>query len=337
MAGNYSPFGGDSESPFSDPSVASFTSNPARGLQEFNPFDDDQGSSQARGDSKLKTTPTAQLPPPSQPAVLQTGKEPPSSVVAAGQENLERRQENLESTVAELQRREQELQRRQMGGLRANNFPPLPAKCPCKPCFFNDISIDIPINYQKTCRGLYIRWQVYSFTLVFNFLSALALLVDNDEPVHEGQTFGISIAYLIFNVPLSFLGWYRTAYNALKDDGSFCFVMFLIIYFLHILVNIFYCIGAPGYGACGFINGTEAFHQSVPVGAMMFACGGLFLGGAIVDMVLLVKIHRFYRLAGASVQKAQEEFATGVAFNPQVKSAAADAAAYGVQSAIRRE
>ena len=52
--------------------------------------------------------------------------------------------------------------------------------------------------------------------MIFNFLTALALLVDHDEPVHEGETFGISIAYLLFNVPASFIGWYRTAYNAMK-------------------------------------------------------------------------------------------------------------------------
>ena len=48
-------------------------------------------------------------------------------------------------------------------------------------------------------------------------------------------------------------------------------------------------------------------------------------------------MHRIYRLAGASFQKAQEEFATGVAFNPQVRNVAADAAAYGVQGAMTRE
>ena len=57
---------------------------------------------------------------------------------------------------------------------------------------------------------------VYSFTLFFNFLSAFAMLVDDDEPIHEGETFGFSILYLIANVPLSFIGWYRPCYNALK-------------------------------------------------------------------------------------------------------------------------
>jgi len=62
----------------------------------------------------------------------------------------------------------------------------------------------------------FVSFLVYSFTMFFNFLTALALLVDNDEPVHQGRTFGISIAYLLWNVPASFIGWYRPAYNALK-------------------------------------------------------------------------------------------------------------------------
>ena len=47
-----------------------------------------------------------------------------------------------------------------------------------------------------------------------------------------------------------------------------------------------------------------------------------------------VKVHRIYRLAGASFQKAQGEFARGVASNPHVQSAATEAAAAGVRSAI---
>ena len=57
---------------------------------------------------------------------------------------------------------------------------------------------------------------VYSFTMFYNFLAAFALLVDNDEPIHEGETFGLSLLYLVANIPLSFIGWYRPAYNALK-------------------------------------------------------------------------------------------------------------------------
>lgn len=38
--------------PMQDPSVASATSNAARGLQEFNPFEE-QDNSQAKGESKV--------------------------------------------------------------------------------------------------------------------------------------------------------------------------------------------------------------------------------------------------------------------------------------------
>ncbi|CAH3176526.1 unnamed protein product, partial [Porites evermanni] len=73
--------------------------------------------------------------------------------------NLVLRSSQLTRKAAELQRKEQELQRMQFGGYRENNFPPLPSKCPYKPCFFHDISIDIPIQYQRTCKLLFYRWQ----------------------------------------------------------------------------------------------------------------------------------------------------------------------------------
>ena len=33
--------------------------------------------------------------------------------------------------------------------------------------------------------------------MFFNFLAAFALLVDDAEPIHEGETFGLSILYLV--------------------------------------------------------------------------------------------------------------------------------------------
>ena len=48
----------------------------------------------------------------------------------------------------------------------------------------------------------------------------------------------------------------------------------------------------------GFINATEEIHYSVPVGAMMFVAGGLFLLGVIVDIFFLLKVCLLYN--GAS-------------------------------------
>ena len=68
----------------------------------------------------------------------------------------------------------------------------------------------------KKVGEFFVFLSVYSFTMFYNFLAAFAMLVDDAEPLHEGATFGLSILYLVVNVPASFLGWYRPAYNGLK-------------------------------------------------------------------------------------------------------------------------
>lgn len=45
-------------------------------------------------------------------------------------------------------------------------------------------------------------------------------------------------------------------------------------------------------------------------------------------------MHRIYRSAGASLEKAQGEFARGVVSNPHVQNAAGEAAAAGVRNAV---
>jgi len=51
-------------------------------------------------------------------------------------------------------------------------------------------------------------------------------------------------------------------------------------------------------------------------------------------MVMLIKVHRLYRSTGASFQKAQQEFATGVMRNDNVQSFAGQAAAAGARQAM---
>ncbi|KAK2554507.1 Secretory carrier-associated membrane protein 2 [Acropora cervicornis] len=132
------PFAGDSENPFADPFVASHTSNAARGIEDFNPFVDQNSSK-------------------------------PGS-------------------AAKVEEEHEHLRKRQEVCYRENNFPPLPSKCP-----------------------------LYVFALCYNCIAAMALLVsDTGGYAYGGQTFGFSILYLVLNVPLSFLCWYRPSYKALK-------------------------------------------------------------------------------------------------------------------------
>lgn len=100
------------------------------------------------------------------------------------QAELLRRQEELEKKAAELDRRERELQSHGAAGQvppllalsscllnlanhflaswfhagRKNNWPPLPEKFPVGPCFYHDISVDIPVEFQKTVKIMYNLW-----------------------------------------------------------------------------------------------------------------------------------------------------------------------------------
>lgn len=41
---------------------------------------------------------------------------------------------------------------------RKNNWPPLPEKLPVGPCFYHDIAVDIPVEFQKTVKIMYNLW-----------------------------------------------------------------------------------------------------------------------------------------------------------------------------------
>ncbi|KAL2294364.1 hypothetical protein Nmel_008092, partial [Mimus melanotis] len=41
---------------------------------------------------------------------------------------------------------------------RKNNWPPLPENFPVGPCFYQDFSVDIPVEFQKTVKIMYYLW-----------------------------------------------------------------------------------------------------------------------------------------------------------------------------------
>lgn len=70
---------------------------------------------------------------------------------------FQRRQEELERKEQELARREEEM-RSSTYNVRRNNWPPLPEQCCFQPCFYQDIQVDIPLEFQKIVRHLYYLW-----------------------------------------------------------------------------------------------------------------------------------------------------------------------------------
>ena len=101
-----------------------------------------------------------------QPTTSQTSQSdvqaPPTYTPSSSQQlnlsQIEKQQEELNRRAAELDRREQ-LINTPVNGIE-KNFPPLPSWCPgpFKPCYYQDITREIPVEFQKWVRLLFYLW-----------------------------------------------------------------------------------------------------------------------------------------------------------------------------------
>ncbi|XP_078313077.1 secretory carrier-associated membrane protein 1-like isoform X1 [Crassostrea virginica] len=318
--------------PFADPSVQQARGGQPTGtgaVDDYNPF--------AEGN---QTRPTAgqTIPPPqpaqTQPAIMQPSNPPPPYTESSAQKvdtaDLQKRQEELERKAAELQRKEQEMKNMQYNE-RANNWPPLPKFCPVGPCFYQDFSVDIPMEFQRTVKFVYYIWLFYACILFLNIWASLAFFIADSSA--GGATFGMSIVWFVLFTPCSFICWYRPLYKAFRSDSSFNFFVFFFIFFFQFICTIIQCIGIQGY-TVGIINGMHMAigddelkgTRHLGAGLAMIFMGILFGLAALIDFLALVKVHKIYRSTGASFDKAKQEFSTGVMRNETVQGVASNAA-----------
>uniref|UniRef100_A0A3Q3WHS4 Secretory carrier-associated membrane protein n=1 Tax=Mola mola TaxID=94237 RepID=A0A3Q3WHS4_MOLML len=290
----------DFSNPFQDPSVTQVTqSAPPGGLEEYNPFTDARTA--APGNAPKSTPAPSQQ---TQPAIMKPTEEPPAysqqqtQDQARAQAELLRRQEELEKKAAELDRRERELQSHGAAGGRKNNWPPLPEKFPVGPCFYHDIAVDIPVEFQKTVKIMYNLWMFHAGTLFVNMFGCLAWFCVEES---HGVDFGLAMLWFLLFTPCSFVCWYRPLYGAFS----------------------------------GWIAALTGLNSSIPVGIIMLLIAALFTALSVGSLIMFKKVHALYRTTGASFEKAQQEFATGVMANKTVQTAAANAAANAASNAAR--
>lgn len=319
------------ENPFADPSVqraVEGTGTTKANLDDYNPFD-------AQKNATTSANNGGSGPAVMNPSSTNEEREPPPAYTKSGQQQIstadfQRRQEELERRARDLERREEELKNTPYNA-RQNNWPPLPTWCPwgLKPCFYQDISVDIPVEFQKIVRNLYYLWVAHAGLLTANLVVGLLYLFCNKE---GGAMFGLALVYWVLYTPLSFICWFRPAYKAFRDDSSFNFMVFFFVFFFQFMISVIYALGIGGMGSSGFITGIYAVTGAdsngftIFVGVLMLITGLGFAVCALGDFYLLVTIHKLYRSSGASMAKAQAEFTSGVMQNEQVQAAAAAAA-----------
>ncbi|XP_052831662.1 secretory carrier-associated membrane protein 1 isoform X6 [Octopus bimaculoides] len=325
----------EAANPFADPSVRQATSGTQGTLDDFNPFADKNNTQPVPASRPTIPAPQPSQPPASQPAIMTPSEEaPPYSAVGAQKidtSDLQRRQEELERKAAELQRKEQEMRNMQLQG-KQNNWPPLPKWFPIGPCFYQDFSVDIPLEFQKTVKFAYYLWMLYVFVLFLNFLGSLANLVARSD---GANTFGFSILWFLLFTPCSFVCWYRPLYKAFRSDSSFNFFIFFFVFFFQFCTCVIMSLGIPGFTVGWFIS-LSVFGSHPGLGVFLTLVSLCLTVYTAANILMLIKVHRVYRSTGASFQKAQAEFAQGVMRNETVQTAAANAAAGAARGAAQQ-
>ncbi|KAK8727192.1 hypothetical protein OTU49_009745 [Cherax quadricarinatus] len=331
--------------PFAEPSIQQATRGSAQnGLEEYDPF-----STQPTVNNTTTTVGNAGNPPTyvqpvvgggvvsGQPAVVTpTPNNPPTYTPSAQQQvttaEFQRRQEELEKKAEELARKEEELRNAGTAGARQDNWPPLPSAFPVGPCFYQDINVDIPLEFQKIVRMLYYLWMFHALMLLLNILGSLGLFIQ----FQESSTFGLAILYFFIFTPFSYVCWFRPVYKAFRNDSSFNFMVFFFVFSAQLVVSIINAIGIPGMGSCGVLLGISCVNspgvETKIVGAAVLVVAAGWVALALADFIAITEVHRIYRSTGASFAKAQAEFSQGVMRNEHVQNVTANAASAAVRN-----
>ncbi|XP_065910489.1 secretory carrier-associated membrane protein 1-like [Dysidea avara] len=326
----------DDVNPFADPAVTAVTTNTQ--AEEYNPFADQPPPtpepirippppSKQEMQTKNKRPSGPSAPPAPTPAVIEAQQypQPPAYTQPPGipeDDEFRRREEDIASKEAALEERERNLQR--LGPQRReNNFPPLPSGCPIKPCFYHDISAEIPPSQRLIVRALLGLW-IYTISLLtYNLIVAIAGAIAAGTKHDDSYltTMGFAIAYFILFIPGSMVCWYIPVYRAYRSDSSLAYMWFFFVFCFQIISYAFNCIGFPKTGGCGFWNGAVVFDEGAAVGAMFIICAILWALAIPFSVFLFLRVHRYYRSSGASLQKAQQEAYAAAASNKTLQRA----------------
>lgn len=284
--------------PFADPSIQRATQNvqvAQDSLNDYNPFS--QKNVQNKPAAIIPTASTASLSgvTPSTTTSSQPNKQadtiepPPYTSTSAQKVNLsdiEKQQQELNRRAAELDRRERMLSTGSTA--QQNNFPPMPSWCPgpLQPCFYQDISREIPVEFQRWVRLLFYLWLFHTFTLGFNIIAALVVFIS----VGSGATFGFSILYFVLFTPLTYICWFRPAYKGFRSDSSINFMLFFFVFFCQIIVNFIEAVGFVDSGFCGIITTIDVSKKEGHTTAVAFCVIALLLfilllAGSIFSLV----------------------------------------------------
>lgn len=236
-------------------------------------------------------------------------------------ENLEKLQQDLEDRSRRLAEEEERL-RGSTSQSSNNNFPPFPRCCPIKPCFYQAIDVEIPERCRSIVRLAFILWMAYGATLFVNIFGTLSYMITRKSADESGPLFFVSIVYFLLLVPLSYILWFRPLYKGCRNNSSFHFIMFFIVFSAQIIILIIQVLGIKLLGSCGWMVSIIAHDYNIGIMVFMMIIAvalSLELAGSIY---IMIKVNIYFRSSGASIDKAKEELGHEVASSSTIRSAA---------------
>ena len=339
--------------PFADPSVAAATEPPPL-TEDYNPFAEQESpkepqvpllqppTSKAKDTKKQKQKPKPSGPQRSpasspEPAPTQFPSQSPAS------SDLEQREAELARREAILKEREKNLATRGRDA-RPRNFPPLPKFCPCQPCFYINISEEIPPGERMKMRlvvGALLTYTVLLFlNVIFAIPGAYYATADGDNTELSARdailTIVLGIIFLLMDPVLALFCWFMPLYYAYRKDSAFAFMWFFFITVVQNIVWLIFALGPPGY-SCGIISGALLMQATTVLGIIWLIFGFLWLGLVVVGSILMYLVHRYYRTSGHTLQSAGVEAAQVAASNKAVRSAVKQSVKAGVNATLAGE
>jgi len=187
------------------------------------------------------------------------------------------------------------------------------------------------VEFQRIVRYLYHAWMLHAGLLLANFVIYLISLL---ALIHGFKELFASLIFVFIFIPASYICWFRPAYKAFKSDSSFNFMVFFFVFFAQFITTVAFCIFVPG--VCGIVDGINQIKRGgagpIIVGILILLVGIGFLASAVIQFLLLMRVHSIYRSTGASFAKAQQEFASGVMRNEHVQGAATNIASEAIRA-----
>lgn len=309
--------------PFADPTAdqiperASYVNSP--NASNFNPF-------QNGGTTNRE-----------QPAVLAPTLPPPlSHEVESAKQNFVQNQEKLNRAADNIEKSQPDVQSRTVAqvGSSVNNFPPLPSCCPVRPCFYQDIGLEIPAPYRSIVLAHFFYWITYVLVLLLNVVASLVFLAAAANKLQGMAIVGFSVVFLVVCVPGSYTCWFRPIYKAFRSDSSMNFFWYFFVFFVQIIKLVLISIGIYYYSV-GWLSAIDALTKGwTKIGILLVVVASLFDVLAVVGIVLEIRVNRLYRSSGASFNQAKQEFNHNVVTNQYVQQTASSAGSAAARGAV---